>query len=38
MMDGWQNPAVLAKLAGSAERIRVEDVSITQALQLKEIR
>jgi hypothetical protein len=38
MTEGWQNPAVLAKIAASAERIRVEDVSITQALQLKEIR
>jgi hypothetical protein len=38
MADGWQNPAVLAKIAASAERIRVEQLSLTQALQLKEIR
>jgi hypothetical protein len=38
MTDGWQNPAVLAKLVGLAEHIRVESVSLTPALQLKDIR
>ncbi len=38
MAEGWQNPEVLTKLATSAERIRVADASITQALQLKQIR
>jgi len=36
--DGWQNPDVLAKLATLAERVRVSDISITQALQVKQIR
>jgi len=36
--EGWQNPEVLARFAASAERIRVADASITQTLQLKQVR